>query len=115
MNKVSNLNIFSKRMTLSEMVSMTAGEDCGRTDGDYLSWETAQWVLKGKASFSEVTAHGSPDGNGATHSANPCHEAADAESATAFAVLVNLRKCAQSSATSSIESHETRVSSPPGP
>ena len=54
-HKVSNLNIFSKRMTLSEMVSMTAGEDCGKADGDYLSWETAQWVLKGKASFSEVT------------------------------------------------------------
>ena len=54
-NKVSNLNIFSKRMTLSEMVSMTAGEDCGKADGDYLAWESAEWVLKGKASFSEVT------------------------------------------------------------
>ena len=54
-NKVSNLNIFSKRMTLPEMVSWTAGEDCGKADGDYLAWESAEWVLKGKASFGEVT------------------------------------------------------------
>ena len=54
-HKVSNVNIFSKRLTLSEMVSRTAGADCGKTDGDYLSWETAQWVLKGKTSFAEVS------------------------------------------------------------
>ena len=54
-NKVSDLNIFSKRMTLSEMVSMTAGGDCGKAVGDYLAWESAEWDLKGKASFSEVT------------------------------------------------------------
>ena len=54
-NKVSNLNIFSKRMTLPEMVSRTAGDDCGKADGDYLAWESAEWVLKGKASFGEVT------------------------------------------------------------
>ena len=53
-NKVSNLNIFSKRMTFSEMVSRTAGEDCGKADGDYLAWESAEWVLKGKASLGEV-------------------------------------------------------------
>ena len=40
-NKISNLNIFSKRMTLSEMVSRTAGDDCGKADGDYLAWESA--------------------------------------------------------------------------
>ena len=53
-NKVSNLNIFSKRMTFSEMVSRTAGEDCGKADGDYLAWESAEWVLKGKARLGEV-------------------------------------------------------------
>ena len=53
-NKVSNLNIFAKRMTFSEMVSRTAGEDCGKADGDYLAWESAEWVLKGKASLGEV-------------------------------------------------------------
>ena len=54
-NKVSNLNIFSKRMTLPEMVSWTAGEDCGKANGDYLAWESSKWALKGKASFGEVT------------------------------------------------------------
>ena len=54
-NKVSNLNIFSKRMTVSEMVSRTAGDDCNKSDGDYMAWESAQWILKGKASLGEVT------------------------------------------------------------
>ena len=54
-NKVSSLNIFSKQLTLSEMESRTAGNECGKVDGDYLAWETAEWVLKGKASFGEVT------------------------------------------------------------
>ena len=54
-NKVSNLNIFSKLMTLPEMVSRTAGDDCGKADGDYLAWESAEWILKGKASLGEVT------------------------------------------------------------
>ena len=54
-NKVSNLNIFSKQLTLSEMVSRTAGDNCGKADGDYLDWESTEWVMKGKASFGEVT------------------------------------------------------------
>ena len=54
-NKVSNLNIFSKLMTLPEMVSRTAGENCGKADGDYLAWEEAEWILKGKAVLGEVT------------------------------------------------------------
>ena len=37
------------------MVRRTAGEECGKADGDYLAWESAEWVLKGKASFSEVS------------------------------------------------------------
>ena len=52
---MSNLNIFSKRLTLSEMVSRTAGDDCGKADGDYLAWESAEWTLKGEASFGEIT------------------------------------------------------------
>ena len=42
-------------MTLPEMVSRTAGENCGKADGDYLAWEEAEWVLKGKAVLGEVT------------------------------------------------------------
>ena len=53
-HKVSNLNIYSKQMTLLEMVSRTAGNDCGKADGDYLSWESSEWALKGEASLSEV-------------------------------------------------------------
>ena len=53
-NKVSNLNIFSKLMTLPEMVSRTAGEDCSKSGGDYLDWKKARWDLKGKASPSEA-------------------------------------------------------------
>ena len=48
--EVSNLNIFSKKMTLLEMVSRTAGDDCGKSDGDYLAWESSEtqteWVLR---------------------------------------------------------------------
>ena len=40
-------------MTFPEMVSRTAGDDCGKADGDYLAWESAEWVMKGKASFGE--------------------------------------------------------------
>ena len=54
-NKVSNLNVFSKKLTLSEMETRTSGDDCGKADGDYLAWESAEWTLKGKASFGEVT------------------------------------------------------------
>ena len=53
-NKISNLNIFSKQMTLPEMVSRTAGEDCSKSGGDYLDWKKARWDLKGKASPSEA-------------------------------------------------------------
>ena len=54
-NKVANMNVFSKKMTFSEMESRTAGNDCGKADGDYLDWETAEWILRGKASLGEVT------------------------------------------------------------
>ena len=54
-SKISNLNIFSRKMPLEEMVSRTAGEDCGKADGDYLAWESAEWILKGETSFGEVT------------------------------------------------------------
>ena len=54
-NKVANLNIFSKQMTLPEMISRTSGNNCGKADGDYLDWESADWVLKGEASLGEVS------------------------------------------------------------
>ena len=54
-NKISNLNIFSKQLTLAEMVSRTAGDDCKKSDGDYLDWESSEWVLKGRTSLGEVT------------------------------------------------------------
>ena len=54
-NKVANVNIFSRQMKLSAMVSRTAGDDCGKADGDYLSWENAEWVLQGTASLGEVS------------------------------------------------------------
>ena len=53
--EVSNLNIFSKKMTLLEMVSRTAGDDCGKSDGDYLAWDISEWLLNGKARLGEVT------------------------------------------------------------
>ena len=53
-HKVSNLNIFSKRLSLPEMVIRTSGNNCGKADGDYLAWENSEWVLKGEASMGEV-------------------------------------------------------------
>ena len=53
-SKLSNLNIFSRLMTFPEMVRRTAGEDCGKADGDYLDWESARWALKGMTSLGEV-------------------------------------------------------------
>ena len=49
------MNIFSRELTLSEMVSRTAGDDCGKADGDYLAWESAEWLLKGTASLGDVS------------------------------------------------------------
>ena len=54
-NKVANLNIFSGTMTLPQMVSRTTGSDCGKADGDYLDWESTEWILRGTASLGEVT------------------------------------------------------------
>ena len=53
--KISNLNIFSKRLTVGEMMSRTAGKECGKSDGDYLAWDTSEWVLHGKAIIGEVS------------------------------------------------------------
>ena len=36
--RVTNVNIFSGLMSEERMVSRTSGEDCGKQDGDYLSW-----------------------------------------------------------------------------
>ena len=53
-NNVSNMNIFSKQLTYPEMVSRTAGDNCGKADGDYLAWESAEWVLKWKGRLASV-------------------------------------------------------------
>ena len=53
-HKVSNLNIFSRKMTLAEMVSRTSGGECGKADGDYLDWESSKWVLSGEAKYEKV-------------------------------------------------------------
>ena len=50
-NKVANLNIFSGTMTLPQMVSRTTGNDCGKADGDYLDWESTEWILRGTESW----------------------------------------------------------------
>ena len=52
---VANLNIFSGAMSVEKMVARTAGEECGKDDGDVLAWATSQWQLMGDATFTEVT------------------------------------------------------------
>ena len=52
-NKISNLNIFSRLLTLPEMVSRTSGDNCGKANGDYLAWEDTRWDLKGAARLGE--------------------------------------------------------------
>ena len=52
---VANLNIFSGAMSVEKMVARTAGEECGKGDGDVLAWATSQWKLMGDATFTEVT------------------------------------------------------------
>ena len=55
---VTNVNVFSGLMSDSKMISRTSGggEDCGKQDGDFLSWPESQWTLFGIAKWSsEVT------------------------------------------------------------
>lgn len=43
---VSNLNIFSRALTLPEMVNLTSGSNC--TTGDLLAWGEATWETRGE-------------------------------------------------------------------
>ena len=47
--RVTNVNVFSGLMSQDLMVSRTSGEDCGKQDGDLLSWKDSSWSLRGNA------------------------------------------------------------------
>ena len=47
--RVTNVNVFSGLMFQDRMVSLTSGEDCGKQDGDLLSWENSSWSFQGAA------------------------------------------------------------------
>ena len=44
---MGNMQVFGRKLSNEEMVSITSGEDCGR-EGDYLAWQDMQWDVKGK-------------------------------------------------------------------
>ena len=44
---MGNMQVFGRKLSNEEMISITAGEDCGR-EGDYLAWKDMQWEVKGK-------------------------------------------------------------------
>ena len=44
---VGNLQVFTGILSNEEMISITAGKDCGR-DGDYLAWRDMAWDVKGQ-------------------------------------------------------------------
>ena len=52
-NQVTNLNIFSTALTISDMQEITLGRNCNR-EGDYLAWKDMKWDLKGGASIDLV-------------------------------------------------------------
>ena len=52
-NKVTQLNIFSSSLSVEEMKSMTKDENCIK-DGDYLAWESMEWILHGNAKIETV-------------------------------------------------------------
>ena len=47
--RVTNVNVFSGLMSKDRMVSRTSGEECGKQNGDFLSWENSSWSLEGAA------------------------------------------------------------------
>ena len=47
--RVANVNVFSGLMSQDRMVSMTSGEECGKQNGDLLSWANSSWSLQGAA------------------------------------------------------------------
>ena len=44
---VGNIQVFGRILSKEEMVSITAGKDCGR-EGDFLAWKDMEWEVKGK-------------------------------------------------------------------
>ena len=42
-----NVQVFNGRLSNEEMISITAGKDCGR-DGNYLAWKDMVWDVRGK-------------------------------------------------------------------
>ena len=44
---VGNIQVFGRKLSKEEMVSITAGKDSGR-QGDYLAWKDMMWDVKGK-------------------------------------------------------------------
>ena len=52
---VTNVNIFSGLMDIDGMVARTSGKDCGKQDGDLLSWTNSSWTLHGAARWTEVS------------------------------------------------------------
>ena len=53
--KVTNVNVFSGMMSEEKMRARTAGEDCEKADGDYLSWPNSSWTLQGLAKWTDVS------------------------------------------------------------
>ena len=51
---VTNLNVYSTRLSVDEMKMITFGEDCGLAEGDILAWESSGWRLEGAASWISV-------------------------------------------------------------
>ena len=45
-NIMGNMQVFGRKLSNEEMVSITSGEDCGR-EGDYLAWKDMKWDVKG--------------------------------------------------------------------
>ena len=54
--RVANVNVFSGLMSQERMVSGTSGEECGKQNGDLLSWEESSWSLKGATKWIDVSA-----------------------------------------------------------
>ena len=42
-----NVQVFNGRLSNEQMISITAGKDCGR-DGNYLAWKEMVWDVRGK-------------------------------------------------------------------
>ena len=53
--RVTNVNVFSGLMSEEKMVSRTAGEDCGKQEGDFLSWTNSSWSLQGVSRWTDVS------------------------------------------------------------